>query len=168
MSLISTISNYGGKQPNNTAYVKQFVSGISGLVNWILNSTSIPNIKIITPSDPTADVLIQNNLIVLGSMETSNDDAVKKNVSSIDTAFCDKLMELEPKMYNHAFAPNDKHFGFLSADFEKLLPDLVGRYQMKQGEPFVKSINFIEVIPLLLLKIQNMQKDIDELKKNNL
>ena len=35
MSGNSVVSNYGGRQPNNTSYIKQFSSATTGYASWI-------------------------------------------------------------------------------------------------------------------------------------
>jgi hypothetical protein len=165
MSIISSIANYGGKQPNNTAYVKQFVSSFGNFATWLYTTSSSPNIKTITPTDAMTDVLLQNDLIVLGSINMASDDSVKEYISNIDSSISDKLIELQPKQYSYASTPEETHYGFLEQDIETLFPDLVNDYQVKQGDTIIKVVNYIELIPLLLLKIQNMQKDIEQLKK---
>jgi hypothetical protein len=167
MSIISTIPNYGGRL-STSAYTKQFVTSVGSLVTWIYNATSNPQIKTITPSDKNADVLIQNDLFVLGTIQTSSYDEAKENCNNIDSYTFDNLMKLEPKKYNYFFNPAEEHFGFSTSDVESNLPNLVKEHQIKLGGPFVKSINYIEMIPLLLAKIQAMQKEIDDLKKNNM
>jgi len=168
MSLLNTTSNYGGRQPNNTAYIKQFVSGVNNLVTWIYNTTSVPNQKTITPADPAASVLVQNDLIVFGNINTPSDVSIKENIVNLDPDFCNKIMELEPKQYNYINKSEKTHYGFVAQELETLFPHLVNDLQLKESEPSIKTINYVEFIPLLLLKIQSMQKDIDELKKNNL
>jgi hypothetical protein len=167
MSIISSISNYGGKQPNNTAYVKQFVTSVNNLVTWIYNTKSVSNNKTITPGDPYANVLIQNDLIVNGSINTPSDISLKKNIYDLDIDFCNKIMQLHPKQYNYIDNPEKTHYGFIAQELENLLPNLVNNIDMTNNYS-IKTINYIEFIPLLLLKIQSMQKDIDELQKNNL
>lgn len=169
MSLINTTSNYGGRQPNNTAYIKQFVTGVNNLVTWVYSTTSVPNQKTITPSDPAASVLVQNDLIVFGNINTPSDLSMKENILTLDPDFCNKIMELEAKQYNYINDSNKKtHYGFIAQEVESLFPHLVNELQVNEGEPSIKTINYVEFVPLLLLKIQSMQKDIDELKKNNL
>jgi len=165
MSLLNTTSNYGGKQPNNTAYIKQFVNGVNNLVTWIYNTTSVPNQKTITPADPAASVLVQNDLIVFGNINTPSDVSIKENIVNLDPDFCNKIMELEPKQYNYIDKSEKTHYGFVAQELESLFPHLVNDMQLKENEPSIKTINYVEFIPLLLLKIQSMQKDIDELKK---
>ena len=169
MSVINTTANYGGRQANNSAYIKQFVTGVNNLVTWIYNTTSVPNQKTITPSDPAVSVLVQNDLIVFGNLNTPSDLSIKENILDLDPNLCNKIMELEAKQYNYINdSDKKKHYGFIAQDVEISFPHLVNELQINENEPSIKTINYIEFIPVLLLKIQSLQKDIDELKKNNL
>jgi hypothetical protein len=51
------------------------------------------------------------------------------------------------------------HYGFLAQDVEKLYPTLVNDNVLGY-----KTVNYIEFIPLLVSKIQDMQNEIDKLK----
>ena len=53
-----------------------------------------------------------------------------------------------------------KHFGFIAQDMEKIFPDLVSDEQMGY-----KTVNYIELIPLMLSKMKQMQTEIDSLKE---
>ena len=63
-------------------------------------------------------------------------------------------------MYNYK---NDrvKHYGLIAQDVEPLFPELIYNYRG------TKAINYTEMIPILLLKIKDLQQQIDELKKTN-
>jgi hypothetical protein len=52
------------------------------------------------------------------------------------------------------------HYGFIAQDVEQLYPTLV-----KDNVLGYKTVNYIELIPLLVSKMQDMQKEIDELKE---
>jgi hypothetical protein len=56
---------------------------------------------------------------------------------------------------------NKKHYGFIAQDIEKIYPELVNN-----NEVGYKTVNYIELIPLLLSKIKDMQKEIDNLKEH--
>ena len=57
------------------------------------------------------------------------------------------------------------HFGQTLAFVEIFFPHLVSELTEDDGS-VIKSVNYIDMIPLLLSKIQKMQKEIDELKEN--
>lgn len=58
------------------------------------------------------------------------------------------------------------HYGFISQDFEKEIPELIYS-KPDNNNKNVKAINYLEIIPLLVSKIQSMQKEIDDLKDMN-
>ena len=55
------------------------------------------------------------------------------------------------------------HYGFIAQDFENDFPELVS-IKPDKNLANIKAINYLEIIPLLVNKIQIMQKEIDELK----
>ena len=70
------------------------------------------------------------------------------------------LFNLEPKKYNYKKdVSNQPHFGFIAQDVEKIYPELVSE---KAG---YKTINYIELIPILVSKMKTMQDEINELKE---
>jgi len=56
-----------------------------------------------------------------------------------------------------------KHFGIITKDLETVLPQLVQTIE-KNDIQDLKSINYIELIPILLAKIQDLQNQVDSLK----
>jgi Chaperone of endosialidase len=168
MSTISTIANYGGKQPNNTTYVKQFVTSFNNISTWVYDKVSVPGKKVITPSDSSVNVSIPNDLIVYGTINTPSDFSIKENITHLPPSLSDKIMELKPVKYNYKEVPEKTHYGFIAQELEDVFPELVNEVSLTEEGATLKTINYLELIPLLLLKIQDMQKDIDLLKKNNL
>ena len=53
------------------------------------------------------------------------------------------------------------HYGVLAQDVEKVFPELV-----EDNMSGYKTVNYQELLPLMLAKIKNMQEQIDELKEN--
>ena len=53
-----------------------------------------------------------------------------------------------------------EHYGFIAQEIEKLYPELV-----KNSEMGYKTVNYIELIPILVSKMQEMDKEIKELKE---
>jgi hypothetical protein len=65
-----TDANYGGRQQNNTAYVKTFVEGFSEQL-WAVffpNANAIPNTTTIVPIPPYQNIYIPNNIYLGGSI----------------------------------------------------------------------------------------------------
>jgi hypothetical protein len=73
-------------------------------------------------------------------------------------------MKLKPSSFEFKDDPsNHIHYGFIANEFENEYPELV---QTKPDQKYskIKSINYLEIIPLLVHKIQQMQQEINELK----
>ena len=160
MSLVSTVANYGGRQPDNIQNIKQFVVGIGNQVLWVYKRLQ-NGIIVQTPADQFKPVLINNDLYVNGSIYNSSDKNLKKNIQHITDDKSNNIKNLEPVEFNYKDDKTQrKHLGFIAQDVEKIYPELVTDSQNN-----VKSINYVEFIPLLVLKIQNQQKEIDELRE---
>ena len=80
----SDSSNYGGRQQNSTSYIKQFFtsSRVSGAADWTYKK--INNILYITPTNSKADVYIQKNLLVNGSINNYSDIRLKENITNLN------------------------------------------------------------------------------------
>ena len=161
MSLIGTVANYGGRQPSNTQGVKQFVVTSNDYsVPWtykrVENRTAF-----ITPVDKNKPVLIDNDLYVNGSIFNPSDNILKENIFKINNLKSDLILNLESVEFTFKNDVKQKiHYGFIAQDIEKLYPELV-----EKSDIGYKTVNYIELIPLLVSKIQDQQKQIDELKK---
>jgi len=158
MSLTGTVANYGGRQPDNTQNVKQFISS-GDTVIWTYKKMST-GINVITPVDKKRAVLIDNDLYVNGSIYNPSDINLKENINVISEDKKDNLINLEPVEFEFK-KDNKKHYGFIAQDIEKIYPELVNN-----NEVGYKTVNYIELIPLLLSKIKDMQKEIDNLKEH--
>jgi hypothetical protein len=167
--------NYGARQPNNTAYIKRFYYGDNGdLWKTILYSPSGGNpINVLTPSSQNYEnVYITGNLYVDGNIVNPSDAFLKDNISNIDEERTNRLMNIKASSFTFKNDPYNKiHYGFIAQDFEKEFPELIS---VKPDSKYnnLKAINYLEIIPLLVDKIQMMQKEINELKdmsivKNN-
>jgi len=156
-----SVNNYGGRQPSNTQNIKQFYTGSDGQV-WTYKKIS-QNINgtsnlLIVPTIYT-DVLIQKDLIVEGSILNPSDITLKKNVNEITNS---EILNLNPIEFNFKSDELEKkHYGFIAQDIEKIFPDLVSNNTMGY-----KTVNYIELIPIMLSKMKEMQNEIDSIKKN--
>jgi len=159
MSLFGTVANYGGKQPDNSQGIKQFVSSDSGQAIWVYKR--LPNgLQVQTPADKIKPVYINTDLYVNGSIYNPSDKNLKKNIESISFNKIDDLTNLNPVQYSFKDDIKNKvHYGFIAQDIEKIYPELV-----KNSEMGYKTINYIEFIPLLVQKINDNAKEIELLK----
>lgn len=161
-------ANYGGRQPNDTAYVKYFVPGTpSNLWTNAKYKYNGSKEQVITPSSNTINNLyIPGNLFVDGSIVSPSDITLKENIVEISQELSENIMHLKPIQYTFkSDIKNDKqvHYGFIAQDFEAFFPELVCTKPGKLEN--IKAINYLEIIPLLVGKMQKMQNEIDELKR---
>lgn len=162
-------TGYGARILDGYQGVKQFFSDVpSGTVTWVYKSESnIPgNPKVITPF--TNNLAIKTSLFINGditlgqggSIITTSDERVKTNIYDITETETNNILDLCPKSYTYIDDKDGKkHYGVLAQDTEAIFPELVNT-----DEYGMKSVNYLEFIPLLLNKMREMQKEIDELK----
>jgi hypothetical protein len=153
-------ANYGGRQPNNTAYIKTFNEGNSPSL-W--NASNYFNSNVLEPSSSTyQNVYIPGNLYVDGIIVNPSDKLMKQNINPIPDIVCESLLQIKCNQYNYS---NDNliHYGFDAIQLNELLPNLLHSTQDNRN---YKSINYLEIIPLLLNKIQKMQTELDKLSND--
>lgn len=93
--------------------------------------------------------------------DTLSDIRLKKNISYITDKQWNNLQELQPVQYYYKNDIDNKtlHYGFIAQEVEEFFPELV--HDNSYG---YKTINVMEIVPLLVGKMKKMQADIDELK----
>ena len=105
---------------------------------------------------------------IYGTVVAPSDITVKENVESLeilDSETSKKLMSLDPKSYSYIHDENHyQHYGFIAQDVEKVFPSLIYEHYDPKIEKKIKAVNYVEMIPLLLLKIKEQDKELDELK----
>uniref|UniRef100_A0A6C0F459 Peptidase S74 domain-containing protein n=1 Tax=viral metagenome TaxID=1070528 RepID=A0A6C0F459_9ZZZZ len=165
MSLEFAISNYGGKVGTTSTYVKTFNPNIP-TQTWIYGEYN--NGKIITTAIPKTDVYIQKDLYIEGNIVQLSDERFKQNIEILNKDACDLLMHVNPCKYEFiGKADEGQHYGFIAQEVEKLFPALVKTNIDVTSKKEKKAVNYLEFIPLLLLKIQDLQMQIDELRLKN-
>jgi len=157
--VFSTTPNYSGRQGDNTQGIKQFVTSSAGVVDWIYKTISGSTTKVITPYDQTKTVMIPKDLLVLGSINNPSDINLKDNIEKINI---DDFNKLNPVSFTFKDdEKNKKHYGFIAQELETVYPELVTNTELG-----FKSVNYIEMIPILLSQMKNMQMEIDKLKED--
>ena len=81
----------------------------------------------------------------------------------------DFLSQLRPIKYNYIYDSAKKpHFGLVAQEVLKHAPNLVGEIQdASVSEAPIQTVNYIELIPILLAKINMMQDEITQLKQDH-
>lgn len=152
-------SNYG-RQQDNQQNIKQFVTSSSGQqVSWIYQR-ELNGSKVITTSGVIKNVLIKGDLQVNGSIYNLSDKNSKINVQEINNNVKDNIFNLIPVEFNYINdTSNKKHYGFIAQDVEEIYPELVSK-----NENNLKNVNYIELIPILLSKMKDMECEIKDMK----
>lgn len=167
-NLIGSSPGFSGRIGDQNTYIKQFTTDI-GASLWYVIPSNIPTQPSTLTTVGNTNVYLKKDLIVEGkvkavSYETVSDYWLKKNITDgISEEDANKLLKIKPVKYNYITDLDNKkmHYGMIAQDLEKIYPDLVET----ELDTNLKSINYMELIPILVAKIQNMQKEIDILKK---
>ena len=161
-------ANYNGKQPNNTAYIKNYVSGVQTslwkTITYNDNNTNLKENAITPSSSKNNNLYIPGNLYVDGSIVSPSDVYLKDDIKDLDKDHSISLMKLRPTQFIFkSDSSKSTHYGFIAQEFEEQFPELVVS-KIDKHVANLKAINYLELIPLLVHQIQKMQKEIDELK----
>ncbi|MCW3126752.1 MAG: hypothetical protein JWO03_2410, partial [Bacteroidetes bacterium] len=115
---------------------------------------------------------------------TASDEKLKQNIASVDDALT-MLKGLHPKSYDFRTTeypmlnlPQGRQYGFLASDVEKVIPTAVqyatqpamedpDTKKIRTPEVEFKAVNYNAVTPVVVGAIQEQQKMIDDLKKEN-
>ena len=92
-----------------------------------------------------------NGSITAGTFNTTSDYRIKENVKILDNQF--KVDYLKPVTYmNNQTQKQD--IGLIAHELQEIYPELVNG--VKDG-PFLQSINYIGLIPVLINEIKNIK-----------
>lgn len=150
-------SNLGGKVDTVQGNIKQFYTSTTS-ATWVFKKL-LHGLTVQTPANSKTPILINNDLIVTGSIYNTSDERLKHQVNPISKSLVDNMMTLNPIHFQYKQATDNKvHCGFLAQDVEKISPHFV-----EQNAFGYKTVNYLEMIPILHAKMQMMQTEIDEL-----
>jgi len=154
------MANYSGKSPPITAYQKYFTYGSD--ITWTYSNAN--GQLLLKPANSKATVYIGGDLFVGGTINNPSDFNLKDNIEELSLSLSDNLMNLVPKKYIYKDDQKEKvHYGFIAQEVEEHFPNLVNTVTttINDEEISVKSVNYLEMVPLLLLKIKDLQRQLD-------
>jgi hypothetical protein len=159
MSNTNSNANSFSKLNGTSIFVKTFADS---------NNTStsfMPFVPVVSSSDNVEcvcsyDTTFTGNVTVNGTFTNPSDIQLKENIQNIPIVESEKIMDISPVTYERE---NNKHYGFIAQDMEYIFPELV----IQNNSLNCKTINYLELIPLMISKMQNMQSQIDLLIKKN-
>ena len=162
-------ANYGGKINNTSSYVRSFIPGIPANL-WKTFTYSGTNV--ITPNTTSYESLyVPGNLYVDGSIINPSDIKLKQNIEVLNPLITNKLDNLKPSSFTYKTDSTDTiHYGFIAQEFENIYPELVLEKPTNNiditTKTQVKAINYLELIPLLVHKIQLLETKIKNIEEN--
>jgi hypothetical protein len=142
-------------------FVKQFDSPVNRFVSWV--HKTIQGTSYITPADQTKNILIPKDLFVVGSINNPSDVSLKKNIRPIENS--ELLFAIEPKQYTMISDDDEKlHYGIIAQHLERIYPNLVNEVILDDIVT-IKTVNYLELIPLLICQIKLLKNELDVLKE---
>jgi len=185
MSASSNASPYGA------IYLKSFQTTPNpDIVNWLYRPVAAADTSqgstYITPANQNSSVYVDQDIHAAGNIYNVSDISTKENIKDIDEQLVKKVLEeVKPRTYQFKRDSQKKeknndsetieettqvqapiHYGFIAQEVEQVLPELVSfTADTDEHGNAIKCVNYLEFIPLLLKKIQLMQKEIDGLRE---
>jgi hypothetical protein len=161
------MSGTGGSNPARVGVntnIKQFNNTSTSSVQWYYKNSQVVPQKI---KNDAANVLIDGDLTVNGNFYNPSDIILKENICYLkNTAKYDDVLNLEPAKYNFIDDSSKKErVGLIAQDVEKIFPELVNDLPI---QPNIKTVNYIDLIPIMLHKMKKMQHEIDTLKSSKI
>ena len=137
------------------------ISGNLTTLNLFISSDSRQGENIVSLNERgegtnTLDNLLSMNVIEYNMksriMEEHRDD-IGKNMTEEERAAYEYLKKDEMKMCSR------RHFGIDAEELQKIYPDLV-----LEGQDGYLSVNYVELVPILIRSIQELKQELDEVK----
>jgi hypothetical protein len=115
-------------------------------------------------NSPSYALDVSGSIAYSGSLVSTSDKTLKKNIQKCPDDIFSKLLQIESKKFNYKNEKDTKdYFGFIAQDVEKIFPSLV----QKRSDGTL-TLSYVEMIPLLLKAIQELHKSINPTGKINL
>jgi hypothetical protein len=159
-------ANYGGTYQQSISFggkvspsggTKQFYG--SSVLPLGFSYQTIGGIQYQVAVDQTTPIYLSN--LIVDSLNISSDKNLKNDIINIPEDKIKSLFEINPTQFTFKSDPKKNiHYGFIAQDLEKIYPELV-----KDSEKGYRKVNYIELIPLIVSKMKDMQNEINELKK---
>lgn len=172
-----------GVAPSNTGIKLEVSNGTTDNIGLIVNAP--------TAAELNGNVFVNGDLNYSGALNNTSDRNLKENIQPLQNGL-ETIMKLNPTTYN--FRGNGEynglklstglHYGLIAQEVEQVLPSLVkdnvhtysesvnsatGPNQTNGDEVIktmdYKTMNYTELIPVLIKAVQEQQEEIDRLTK---
>lgn len=132
---------------------------------WVLGSYAV---------DPLYRLCVLGDVKINGELFTTSDARMKRNIQPISDGLS-KVMDLNPVSYEYKYdeyksleSQEDVQIGFLAQEVEEIFPELVSTSVDTDNDGNTidaKSINYVQLIPMLTKAIQEQQTIIEAQSK---
>jgi hypothetical protein len=164
--ITSSANNYGNKTGSNNTFIGNGANCGDGTTE-VSNSTALGYNATITTSN---QIVLGNSSVTsvttaasvtAASFNSSSDYRIKENVNLLDETF--NVDNLRPVTYKNT-STNKQDIGFIAHEVQEFFPYLVNGE--KDGETN-QSLNYNGLIGLLVKEIQDLKKQVSNLKTEN-
>lgn len=166
----------GNSSEDNRIFVEVIDDGTNEYGNISLSSTDGANLTI-NAHGIDGNLHVEGDITHTGTITQTSDRSLKENIEELENAL-NTVMQLNPTTYNFKGEgeynglklATGQHFGLIAQEVEEILPDLVKTNTHTYSENGVsktmdyKSMNYTELIPLLIKAVQEQQQEIEQLK----
>ncbi|HOZ52453.1 MAG TPA: tail fiber domain-containing protein, partial [Chitinophagaceae bacterium] len=126
----------------------------------------------------THQFTVFGNALASGGTWTNSDARIKKDITTISSALSD-IKKLRPttyyfksddEKYKYLNLPKNLQFGLIAQEVREVFPNIVNETRMKdedgkEREESVLSMNYTELVPVLIKGMQEQQELIEKLEK---
>ncbi|MGI8637761.1 MAG: tail fiber domain-containing protein, partial [Segetibacter sp.] len=148
-------TNYGSTNANNTADGVELMRLTGG------TSLASQQVTIGTPAPNGTNKLTVNGSVSALAYNISSDRRLKTNIKTLKYGL-KQVLAFEPVTYNwKKNIDTNTQLGLIAPDLKKIIPDVVSGNE----ETGKLSINYTELVPVLINAIKEQQKQIEDLKK---
>ena len=180
---ITQIVGVFGKASKPSEIYTRFSAGVAGVANYyhgigVYGAIGASDVQLPTSSFGAAYAgyfsgsVKVNGTLFATNISTTSDLCQKENVQKIESSLANNIRLLNPVSYTlkqdtawkndvDAKELQGAHYGLIAQEVQKVYPELV----YERGDKL--SINYIELIPLLIMKIQELSEEVEDLKTNS-
>jgi hypothetical protein len=112
------------------------------------------------PSPSTTSLTVNGNIVATGTITSGSDYRIKQNIKLINLEE-HNIDDLNPSYYYNTIARYHE-FGFIAHEVQEVFPFLV---RGNKNDTQTQSLNYNGFIALLTREIQELKKDVKELKE---
>jgi hypothetical protein len=134
----------------------------SGSVFKGMQIASLGNVGIkLTDSNPLQALHVNGQILATNDITAFSDERLKENIKTIPNAL-EKVTQLRGVQYTRKDT-KQQSVGVIAQEIEKVLPEVVVTNNDEEG---TKSVAYGNVVGLLIEAIKDLQKEVEELKRN--